>query len=108
MITSHLNFHGYFPSCFFYEKVNLPHFVYLHNDNVHTSYVFNCLVGYNINIKIASKANTLQEQLAELAIQSCVDNLPASSDRLHEYRKAQHLDPLLTNIVALAGQGKRK
>ena len=54
---------------------------------------------------LESTANTLQEELAELAILSCIAHLPASPDRLQAYREAQNADALLSLIIKYCRTG---
>ena len=52
-----------------------------------------------------TQGTTALEELAELAMDACVANLPASKETLNEYEHAQNLDPLCSLIIKYCRTG---
>ena len=48
---------------------------------------------------LTTSSDASLEELAELAMHSCIAHLPASPDRCCKYKAAQHADPLLSLVI---------
>ena len=53
----------------------------------------------------SDKGDTTLEELAELAMEECIAYLPASQNKLQEYRNAQQSDPLCSAIIKFCQAG---
>ena len=53
----------------------------------------------------SSSGDPALETLVELAVDACVDHLPASAERLQQYREAQHSDPLCAKVIKYCHTG---
>ena len=53
----------------------------------------------------ASESDTSLEDLAELAMDACIADLPASQERLSEYERAQTSDPLCSLVTKYCRSG---